>query len=123
MPGTVLAVDDDSAVLRFIGTVLEPAGYQVLFAEGGWNAIQAFGRADPPVSLLLTDVIMPDLTGPVLAAKLRALDPRLPVLFISGFRDTEMVRRLLTDEAYSLLSKPFTAEGLLRAVGDCLARR
>src|ERR1051326_8386825 len=93
---TILAVDDDRSVLGLLDQALGSAGYRVLLAEGGWKAIEIFESAKYPIHLLLTDVIMPDLTGPVLAERLRCHQPDLQVLFISGFHDAEMVQRFVT---------------------------
>lgn len=119
----ILVVDDDPQVLRLIGEVLRGAGYDVLLADGGWNAIQTFESAALPPDLLVTDVIMPDLTGPVLAARLRKLRPDLKVLFISGFHDTELVQRFVREQGFALLHKPFTSEGLLRTIEQSLSHR
>lgn len=118
---SILVVDDDPSILDIIGQVLRGAGYSVVLAEGGWNAIEAFQTAASPPHLLVTDVIMPDLTGPVLAARLRRMSPELKVLFISGFHDTELVQTFASDQGFALLPKPFTAEGLLRTVRESLA--
>jgi len=119
---TILVVDDDPGILSLAGAILEPAGYQVLLADSGWRAVRVYESAAGPVQLLLTDVIMPDLNGPVLAARLRARKPDLKVLFISGFHDTQFVQRTM-DDGFALLAKPFSRAGLLRAVRDCLAPR
>ena len=119
-PHTILAVDDDLGVLQLLETTLSLAGYRVLAADGGWSAIRAFENSSEPIHLLLTDVIMPDLTGPVLAERLRSRQPDLQVLFISGFHDAELVQRFVTGKGFSLLPKPFTPEGLLRVVDQSL---
>lgn len=119
-PATILAVDDDRAVLGLMETVLRGAGYNVLLADGGRSAIRAFEDCKEPVHLLLTDVIMPDLTGPVVAERLRAHQPNLRVLFISGFHDADLVQRFVTRKGFALLPKPFTADGLLRVVRQSL---
>jgi DNA-binding NtrC family response regulator len=113
---TVLAVDDDRAILELIGGVLRDAGYRVLLANGGRNAIEMYEGSTDPIHLLLTDVIMPDLTGPVVAERLRRRDPQLPVLFISGFHDADLVQRFVTSKGFTLLPKPFTMDALLRVV-------
>jgi two-component system, cell cycle sensor histidine kinase and response regulator CckA len=118
---TILAVDDNPAVLSFLHQTLSAAGYRVLVADGGWNAIRVYEESEEPIHLLLTDVIMPDLTGPVLAERLRSRQPDLQVLFISGFHDADLVQRFVTDKGFTLLSKPFTMEALLRVVEDSLA--
>jgi DNA-binding NtrC family response regulator len=120
MQETILAVDDDRAVLNLLHEVLEDAGYRVLLADGGWKAIEEFENSGEPVELLLTDVIMPDLTGPVLAERLRAKKPDLRVLFISGFHDAELVQRFVTRRGFTLLPKPFTVDALLRVVQEAL---
>ena len=117
---TILAVDDDRAVLNLIDQVLNTAGYRVLAAGGGWEAIRAYETSGQPVELLLTDVIMPDLTGPVLAERLRSQNPDLRVLFISGFHDADLVQRFVTLKGFRLLPKPFTVEALLRVVREAL---
>ncbi|MGA7235398.1 MAG: response regulator [Bryobacteraceae bacterium] len=117
---TILAVDDDRDVLTFLETVLQTAGYRVLRAEGGWNAVEVYEACGEPINLLLTDVIMPDLTGPVVAERLRARQPDLPVLFISGHHDADLLQRFVTRKGFALLPKPFTTESLLRGVGEAL---
>jgi two-component system cell cycle sensor histidine kinase/response regulator CckA len=118
---TILAVDDDAAVLGLLNHTLGAAGYHVLLADGGWNAVKIFEKTTDPIHLLLTDVIMPDLTGPVLAERLRARQPDLQVLFISGFHDADMVQRFVTRKGFTLLPKPFTVDGLLRVVQESLS--
>jgi len=117
---TILAVDDDRTVLGLLDSVLSMAGYRVLTADGGRNAIQVFENNHGPVNLLLTDVMMPDLTGPVVAERLRTLQPDLAVLFISGFHDADLVQRFVTAKGFSLLPKPFTVDALLRVVALAL---
>lgn len=118
---TILAVDDDRAVLGFLDQTLTAAGYDVLLADGGWNALQVYENAGSSVHLLLTDVIMPDLTGPVLAERLRAIQPGLQVIFISGFHDADLVQRFVTTRGFTLLPKPFSVDALLRVVQESLA--
>jgi DNA-binding NtrC family response regulator len=122
MPGaTILAVDDDGAVLRLLEHTLSTAGYRVLAAQGGWSALEAFEKSVERVDLLLTDVIMPDLTGPVVAERLCAKQPGLAVLFISGFHDADLVQRFVTRKGFTLLPKPFTVDSLLRVVEESLS--
>ncbi len=117
---TILAVDDDQAVLGMLDQCLRLAGYEVLLADGGRRAIETFETSERPVDLLLTDVIMPDLTGPVVAERLRKHRPDLPVLFISGFHDADLVQRFVTSKGFTLLPKPFTMDALLRVVEQAL---
>jgi two-component system, cell cycle sensor histidine kinase and response regulator CckA len=113
---TILAVDDDRAVLGLMDQFLQAAGYRVLLADSGWSAIKVYEESQHPIDLLLTDVIMPDLTGPVVAERLRSRQPDLRVLFISGFHDADLVQRFVTQKGFRLLPKPFTKESLLRVV-------
>ena len=118
---TILAVDDDQSVLGLVENTLSAAGYRVIPATGGWSAVEAFENSPKPIDLLLTDVIMPDLTGPVLAERLRARQPALPVLFISGFHDADLVQRFVTARGFTLLPKPFSVDALLRVVDQALS--
>jgi two-component system, cell cycle sensor histidine kinase and response regulator CckA len=118
-PPTILAVDDDRSILNLVRQALAEAGYRVLVAAGGWEAIREF-ESGGNVELLLTDVIMPDLTGPVLAERLRSQKPDLRVLFISGFHDADLVQRFVTRKGFTLLPKPFTVTALLRVVREAL---
>jgi DNA-binding NtrC family response regulator len=117
---TILVVDDDRRILGLLDSALRGAGYNVLLADGGWSAIEAYEASRKPVNLLLTDVIMPDLTGPVVAERLRSKQPDLRVLFISGFHDADLVQRFVTRKGFTLLPKPFTVESLLRVVEQSL---
>lgn len=117
---TILAVDDDRKVLGLLESVLGAAGYRVLTADGGRKAVELHEQASSRIDLLLTDVIMPDLTGPVLAERLRARQPDLQVLFISGFHDADLVQRFLSLKQFTLLPKPFTVDALLRVVEQSL---
>ena len=117
---TILVVDDDASILGLLDNTLRSAGYRVLVADGAWSAIRQFETSPEPVQLLLTDVIMPDLTGPVLAERLRVKQPNLQVLFISGFHDADLVQRFVSRRGFTLLPKPFTADGLLRVVKESL---
>jgi two-component system, cell cycle sensor histidine kinase and response regulator CckA len=117
---TILAVDDDRKVLGLLESVLGAAGYQVLTADGGRKAVELHEKASSRIDLLLTDVIMPDLTGPVLPERLRARQPDLQVLFISGFHDADLVQRFLSLKQFTLLPKPFTVDALLRVVEQSL---
>jgi two-component system cell cycle sensor histidine kinase/response regulator CckA len=118
---TILAVDDDRSILGLLDNTLGSAGYRVLTADSGWNAVEVFEKSPDPIHLLLTDVIMPDLTGPVLAERLRARQPDLQVLFISGFHDADLVQRFVTRKGFTLLPKPFTVPALLRVVEESLS--
>jgi PAS domain S-box-containing protein len=115
---TVLLVEDEENVRRVAARCLERAGYRVLAVGDGEDALR-LAAATPQIDLLLTDVVMPGMSGPRLADHLRAARPELPVLFMSGFsRD---LPESLQPAPGSLLQKPFTPEMLAARVAETLA--
>lgn len=115
-PGTtggpsVLLVDDDHGVRILLATTLRGRGYQVVEASSGIEALALFDEHRQTIRLLITDVVMPDLRGPALAAKIRQAQPALPVLFITGYNDR---RDIGADDL--LMHKPFTPHALANAV-------
>jgi CheY-like chemotaxis protein len=100
--------------------VLEAAGYLVLTAPDGATAIEA--SLGVPLQLLLTDVVMPDMSGRRVAAKLAADRPGIRVLYMSGYPDDDIVRHGVLEPDIDLLPKPFTAEALLSAMDKAMAR-
>jgi signal transduction histidine kinase/CheY-like chemotaxis protein len=117
---TILIVEDDPGVRRFASRVLKAAGYRVLTASDGATAIEASNGV--LVELLLTDVVMPDMGGRRVAAKVAAGQPGIRVLYMSGYPDNDIVRHSVLEPGIVLLAKPFTAEALVSAVDNALAR-
>jgi CheY-like chemotaxis protein len=117
--GTILLVEDDSGVRRFAGRVLEAAGYDVLTASGGAGAIEAADGV--PVDLVLTDVVMPGMSGREVAAALTASQPGVSILYMSGHTDKGIVHDGVLEPDISFLAKPFTAKALLDAVEAAMA--
>jgi signal transduction histidine kinase/ActR/RegA family two-component response regulator len=116
----VLVVEDEEPVRTMIGRLLESEGYKVLQAEDGRNALDLLEQGTESADLVITDVAMPRMNGRELASKLKAAQPNLPVLFISGYTDDEMVRRGLIEPSTPFLSKPFTPEVLAAKVRQLL---
>jgi signal transduction histidine kinase/CheY-like chemotaxis protein len=112
----VLVVEDEEAVRTMVARLLQSEGYRTLEAEDGHQALDLIARHGGPIDLVITDVAMPKLNGRELAVRLKPLRPRLPVLFISGYTDDEMVRRGLIEPNSPFLSKPFTPEVLAAKV-------
>jgi len=112
----ILVVEDEEAVRGMTGRLLESEGYTVLTAEDGAEALEAIRSDIGRLDLVITDVVMPLMNGRELAAQLRQLRPGLPVLFMSGYTDDEMVRRGLIEPHHPFLSKPFTPEALAARV-------
>jgi PAS domain S-box-containing protein len=118
----ILVVDDEPALRALVRQTLAGYGYRVAEANGGEEAMALVRDAAAPFDLLVTDVIMPDCTGPQLARVLTADQPGLGVLFISGYPgETEAERAEFGPDA-AYLAKPFTADALLRAVRRELSR-
>jgi PAS domain S-box-containing protein len=116
-PLSVLVIDDDPDVRGFIVTSLEEQGYRVREASDGREGLDAFERETP--DLVVLDFIMPGLSGADVARRIRAKRPDQPILFVSGYSETEAVKRTAPDAL--LLAKPFRAEALQKAVRSALA--
>jgi len=112
--GTVLVVEDDSGVRRFASRVLGAAGYAVLTAPDGAAAIEIAKAVH--VQMLLTDMVMPGLSGRDVAARITALQPGIRVLYMSGHTEKGIVHDGVLVPGVHFLAKPFTAEALLAAV-------
>ena len=111
----VLVVDDEEAVLRFVDRVLRDAGYKTAIANSGPEAIEVAKKIGP-LGALVTDVMMPGMTGDELARVLRQTEPALKVLYLTGYSDRLFKEKamLWADEAF--LDKPCTVKGLREAV-------
>jgi two-component system cell cycle sensor histidine kinase/response regulator CckA len=120
---TILLVEDEPAVRHMTSRVLQEYGYGVTEASGGHQALGILERSDGGIDLLITDVIMSGMDGPELARRAAELVPELPVLFISGYTDDEMVRRGLLQAGQPFLQKPFTPEALASEVAELLKTR
>jgi PAS domain S-box-containing protein len=118
---TVLLVEDEPDVRSLTSLILSRMGYRVLTAEHGAAALHVWKERSTEIDVLLTDVIMPHMSGVELAQKLRAQNPELRVLFMSGYTDDMIAKHGLRPDEISILEKPFTAESLaskLRSVLD-----
>jgi CheY-like chemotaxis protein len=117
---TVLLVDDDEAV-RLIGKrILEQAGYAVILARDGIDALVMFARRSGPIDLLVLDVTMPQLDGIETLRALRALDPIVAVIMTSGYASGDFSERLAEMGEVKFLQKPFAPRDLLVAVREVL---
>jgi two-component system cell cycle sensor histidine kinase/response regulator CckA len=118
---TILVVDDEPEIRKLVTLMLAKAGYRVLSADTGENAIRMF-KSNPDTALLLTDVVAPGMSGPMIADEIAAINPAIKVLFMSGYDSTQVVQKYVVDKGYSLLVKPFTMEQLERKVNTVLAK-
>ncbi|HET6837588.1 MAG TPA: PAS domain S-box protein, partial [Gemmatimonadales bacterium] len=121
--GTILLIEDEPGVRLMTSRSLQEYGYGVVEASGGHQALGVLEREDGHIDLLVTDVILPGMDGPELARRAAELQPELPVLFISGYTDDEIMRRGLLREGQPFLQKPFTPEALAEKVGLLLNNR
>jgi CheY-like chemotaxis protein len=115
-----LLVEDEETVRRMVRLMLESNGYRVLEAEGVEDALRKFRQNAGQIDLLLTDVIMPGMSGRVLAERIAQLRPELAVLYMSGYTDDAIVHHGLLDDAVEFIQKPFTREGLALKVRTVL---
>ncbi len=107
----VLVVDDEPEIRKLVTAMLARNGYRVLSADSGENALRLF-KSNPDTDLLLTDVVSPGMSGPMIADQISALKPDIKVLFMSGYDGTQVVQRYVVEKGYSLLTKPFSIEQL-----------
>jgi signal transduction histidine kinase/DNA-binding response OmpR family regulator len=118
---TVLVVEDNHAVRTAISRILRRAGYEVLEAEGAADARALCSDAARIIHLLITDVVMPQVSGPDLAIELSALRPQLKVLFMSGYSGNAITRHGVLREGLMFLQKPFSPASVTHAVREVLA--
>ena len=117
---TILLVEDDADVLALEREVLEGYGYRVLPARDGVEALRVVEGAKWPVRLLLTDVVMPQMSGRELAARLLERRPDLRVLYVSGYTPDPAFLRAVEEDRVPFLPKPYTVQELLRRVREVL---
>ena len=115
---TVLLVEDERTLRKLTRNMLSEMGLTVLEAENGLQAIEVAKRTEGPIDLLLTDVVMPGMSGWELAETLSTLRPELRVLYMSGYPDGVIARHGITKTAVTILHKPFTSDELIRRVEE-----
>ena len=119
---TVLVAEDEAAVRAVTREVLERQGYVVLEAPHGAAALDIAAQHRGPIQLLVTDVVMPGLSGRQLADRLARLRPDTKVLYVSGYTDDAVVRHGVLEAGIAYLQKPFTIDSLARKVREVLDR-
>ncbi len=119
---TILLTEDDAQLRQLVGGILRRAGYHVLVAATGAEAVQiSEGRAET-IHLLLTDVVMPGMNGRVLAEKLQPARPAMKILYMSGYTDDVVVHHGVLDAGVAFLQKPVTPDVLLKKIRSVLDR-
>ncbi len=117
---TVLLVEDEPGVRALAETVLKKLGYKVLVADDGEAALALWKQHRASIDVVLTDVIMPKMSGSELALKLREISPRQKILFMSGYTDDMLAEHGVLTREIQLIQKPFTADILARKLRGVL---
>jgi CheY-like chemotaxis protein len=118
--GTVHQVVDEEMVRRTTAAMLRGLGLTVLVAGTWREALAIAEREDTRIDLLLTDVVMPEMSGKVLRDRIRSLRPGLPVVFMSGYTPNVIVHHGVLEAGIRLLQKPFSMGDLAGALGEAL---
>jgi CheY-like chemotaxis protein len=117
---TILLVDDDASVRYVVGRLLESNGYRVLEADSGLAALELWRTHSEEIDLLFTDLQMPEMEGPQLAAVLRALNPALRVVYTSGSGISTVEAMLNSAQPGRFVAKPYRTEVLINTVSEAL---
>jgi two-component system, cell cycle sensor histidine kinase and response regulator CckA len=117
---TILLVEDADPLREMIQEILEAAGYTVLASADPEEALRQLGATEVPVHLLLTDVVMPRMSGTELARNVRIARTRIRVLFMSGYTDEALGLQGVLDAGTQFIQKPFTTDALLGKVREAL---
>jgi CheY-like chemotaxis protein len=118
---TILIVEDDVAVRSAVRRLLERHGYHALEASSGSEALATLARSPRAVDLVISDMVMPEMSGLQLRQQLRQLRPSLPVLLMSGYTEEAITRLGSLGPLPSLIEKPFTVDGILGKVRNLLS--
>jgi DNA-binding NtrC family response regulator len=117
---TVLLVEDDDQVRHLARTILRRSGYRVLDARNGGEAFLVCEQEPGQIDLLLTDVVMPKMSGFQLAERLQPMRPAMKVLFMSGHTNDATLHRRVRDADVPFLQKPITPDNLTRRIREVL---
>ena len=118
--GTILLAEDEDAIRRVATRILEKAGYTVLAASNGADALMIAEAHEGEIDLLVTDMMMPQMNGIQLSQRIRGQRPGTPTLFLSGYTDSTVVRQGPLDPSEHFLQKPFASETLVGKIREVL---
>jgi DNA-binding NtrC family response regulator len=117
---TVLIVEDDDALRNITKKMLQKYGYNILEAENGEKALNIGETHEGPIHLLLTDVVMPVMSGSDLSEKLQSIRPETRVIYMSGYTDNAIVHHGILKQKINFIEKPFSPESLSKKVRQVL---
>jgi FixJ family two-component response regulator len=117
---TVLLVEDEEGVRSLVRHTLESAGYKVLEMEDAERALATCATYDGPIHVLLTDVVMPQMSGPLVAEKVASLRPGIKVIYMSGYTDDAVVRHGVLSHDVPFIQKPFSNGALCKKIREVL---
>ena len=120
---TILVVEDQEGVRSLIRQALESVGYKVLETDDPDSTLATCANHDGPIHLLLTDVVMPGLSGPLVAAKVSSLRPNIKVLYMSGYTDDAVVHYGVLSHDTPFIQKPFSPAALRKKIREVLGRK
>ncbi len=119
---TILLVEDDDSLRKLAHTILESHGFRVLAAAGGAEALELFRKSHDEIDVVLSDLVMPEMSGEQLAGQIRREDPAARIVFMSGYSEHAVLDQLTRDPTVLFIAKPFTAAGLLGVLHKALVR-
>jgi len=117
---TLLIAEDEAELRMLATTALKTLGYRVIEAADGAAALEIASGLEEKIDLLITDVVMPHMSGKDLAEELRASRPSLKVLYVSGYTEDTLLHHGATDPGIAFLAKPYTLSGLSHKVREVL---
>jgi CheY-like chemotaxis protein len=118
---TILLVEDEASLRELTSRILTHAGYQVCAAFNGADAVRMAGDPAQVIDLLLTDVVMPEMLGNEVAARVSAARPGIPALFMSGYAQAILDAHGAPEQGYDIVEKPFTKAALLSRVRQAIS--
>jgi len=116
---TLLLVEDEVFVIMFIKKILDRAGYNVIVADNGDDAVARF-RENDDIALVLSDVVMPGKNGKETLDEIREIKPGIKAVFISGYPIDVMQKKGMFEEGVEIVTKPFDKDDILRKVREVL---
>ncbi|MGE0285752.1 MAG: cell cycle histidine kinase CckA [Bradyrhizobium sp.] len=118
--GTILLVEDEDGLRSLNARGLRSRGYSVIEAANGVEAIEALAEKDGAVDLVVSDVVMPEMDGPTMLKEMRAKNPSLKIIFVSGYAEDAFEKSLPENQQFAFLPKPFTLAQLVAAVKETM---